>query len=404
MKTKQRRVVLSVAVLVAFAGCGGEQTSSSPGIAVSDSAGIPIIVSALDRLPETCTISPEPRVAIGQAIGEDPYQLYRVFGATVLSDGRIALVNQGSQELRVYGPDGDFLFASGRRGDGPGEFQNAFYLFKLPGDTLWVGDYGPWQFELFSPSGEWIQQVRPSPTQPFSPQGMGLLADGRAVLAFQDRSQRSPNFTRTDMLHVLLYDRAGSLLDTLAVSPYGRWGQIDGEASTWVYPWFEAVTEMAVGGERLAIGHGSVPELKVFQLTSQPELERIVRWTGVDQSVGPSDLAAARAEIEARYADMSGNPVTNILLSDQRPVSDSMPVMSDAQFGTDGSLWVQEYSRPTDSDSNRWVQFDRDGRFICRLVLPSGLDVYEFGSNYVLGKGEGEFRAEQVVLYDLDSP
>ena len=404
MGTTRRRVILSVAVLVAFSGCRIERTSSSPGITVSDSAGVSVVVNVLDRLPDTCATYSEPRVTIGQAIGEDPYHLYRVFGATVLSDGRIALVNQGSQELRVYGPDGSFLFASGRRGDGPGEFQNAFYLFRLPGDTLWVGDYGPWQFELFTPSGEWIRQVRPSPAQPSSPQGMGVLADGRAVLAFQDRSQRSPNFTRTDMLHVLLYDSTGALLDTLAVSPYGRWGQVAGEASSWVYPWFEAVTELAVGDERFAIGHGNVPEMRVFRLESEPELERIIRWTGVDQSIDPSDLAVARAEIEARYADMSGNPVTNVLLSDQRPTSDSMPVMSDVQFGTDGALWVQEYARPTDSIKNRWLQFDGDGRFTCRLVLPPGLDVYEFGSNYVLGKGEGEFRAEQVVLYDFDSP
>lgn len=320
-----------------------------------------------------------------------------------MADGRIALVNQGTEELRMYAPDGTFLFAAGREGDGPGEFRNAFHLFRTAGDTLWVGDYWPWEFEVFGPTGEWVRGVRPSPTQPDRPPEGGILSDGRAVLGFDDRTRRSAAFTVAP-LHVLLYAANGGVLDTLHVGSFGRWGQLDGPSSTWIYPWFEARTELAARGDRYVIGHGSAPELQVYRLDADPRLERIVRWTGVDQSVGPSDVAAARAELEARYVDAGGSPAAELALSDDRPVAEIMPVMRDVQLGADGTIWIQEFPRPTDATQNRWIRFDGTGRLTCRLALPPGLEVYEFGSDYVLGLGEGEFRAEQVMLYRLVLP
>jgi hypothetical protein len=400
------RIALALGLIWLTAACDAPPERPTAATVVRDSSGVTVVQNDLTRLTERCEIGSEPRVAIGATVGDPAYQLYRVFGATVLGDGRIALVDQGSQQLRFYDRDGTFLSSSGREGGGPGEFQRAFMLWRLTGDTLWVGDYRPWEFEIFSPSGDWIRQVRPIPTQGNPPQSYGLLADGRSILGVRDVSNRSSDFA-LDHVHILLHGREGELLDTLDVAPYGRWGQLT-DGGTYVYPWFEAVTETAARGDRWVIGHGSTPELRVFDMDSGPRLESIVRWSGVDQTIGASDLADARARLEAQYADVTDPVARRVLLepmmSDRRPVADAMPVMSDVQFGTTGHIWVAEYARPNRAEITDWLQFDENGRFVCRVTIPSALTVYEFGPDYVLGHREGEMDAEQVVLYELASP
>ena len=51
---------------------------------------------------------------------------------TTLSDGRIAIVNQGSDEIRIYDANGRFVNTFGRKGGGPGEFRNVFPSIRYP--------------------------------------------------------------------------------------------------------------------------------------------------------------------------------------------------------------------------------------------------------------------------------
>ena len=104
--------------VVAFAGaltlpaCSDAGSPGAESIVVQDSAGVAVITNDLGRLTGSCSMAAEPRLTIGDRAGDETHELYRVFGATVLGDGRIALVNQGSQELRIYSPEGGLLSLS----------------------------------------------------------------------------------------------------------------------------------------------------------------------------------------------------------------------------------------------------------------------------------------------------
>ena len=136
---RARRLLCSA---VLAAGYAPADAGPAP-IVIRDSLGIRIVENDLTCLIETCAVSAQPRVTIGVAEGEEAYELYRVFGAARLSDGRIVLVNQGTQQIRFYDREGRFLSAAGRAGGGPGEFRNAFHLWILPGDTIAAGNYRP---------------------------------------------------------------------------------------------------------------------------------------------------------------------------------------------------------------------------------------------------------------------
>ncbi len=80
-----------------------------------------------------------------------------------MSDGSLVGIDRRSAEVRVYDETGLYLRSMGGMGEGPGEFSDAFHLWILPGDTLWVGDYRPWRYNVFSPVGDFLRSV-PTPS------------------------------------------------------------------------------------------------------------------------------------------------------------------------------------------------------------------------------------------------
>ncbi len=84
-------------------------------------------------------MSDEPILDIGVLEGDRFYQFDQIVGGKRLSDGRIAVANAGSLELRYYDAEGKHLFSTGREGGGPGEFGGMMSLgtpTALPWETL----------------------------------------------------------------------------------------------------------------------------------------------------------------------------------------------------------------------------------------------------------------------------
>jgi hypothetical protein len=82
-----------------------------------------------------------------------------VVGAARLDDGRLAVMNAGSNELRIYDESGAFVSAHGREGEGPGEFRGATRL-NLIGDTLAVYDARLHRLSLHDKSGTYLTNRR----------------------------------------------------------------------------------------------------------------------------------------------------------------------------------------------------------------------------------------------------
>lgn len=124
-------VLVCILLLLPVPGCrNNEASDKGPGSAES----------GLEALVEDWTLSEAPLLEIGVREGEEAYQLHRVRGSVRLEDGRIVVLNAGSQELRYFDPDGRFLGAVGGRGEGPGEFQSPAGLRRDADGGLQVWD------------------------------------------------------------------------------------------------------------------------------------------------------------------------------------------------------------------------------------------------------------------------
>ena len=149
---------------------------------VWDSAGV-IIVDNAHSAPDSrlsWKVGTQPSLSIGAVDSGEADQLFGVTDATRLSDGKIVIANSGSNELRVFSPDGSHAGTWGGQGEGPGEFTvySPTAVVSWPGDS--VAAPNPWALRLsiFDTDGNYGRDV--SLGAGF-PDCVGLLADGRIV-------------------------------------------------------------------------------------------------------------------------------------------------------------------------------------------------------------------------------
>jgi hypothetical protein len=401
-----RAVLLTIA---AVAACGESPAPGTP-VTVRDSSGVTIVEQDLAQLTSTCTIGAQPTLSIGVEEGEPEYMLSGLFGAVRLSDGRIVLAQRSTHDIRYYDSTGTFLRASGRQGRGPGEFSDPFYLHVLPGDTVYAGDYDPWQFLVFDPDGNWVRSVSPTPPFLNSPSTRGVMSDGQLVLGREDRFSDG-DATTFPLRHVdvMRFDADGTLRDTLGRFANGRYGKVDPDPRLpFIPPMFESFLQFEARDDRVVIGHASATELRIHRVDSAFTLERILRWNDGPRDITPEDIDAERATLAARYPDLAPAMYAVLvepMVSAARPVAEQFPAFGQLHIGTDNRLWIREYPRPrADTTTYRWLAFQPDGTFACRLTTPRYNQFYEFGADYVLVRDADSLGVERVRQFPLRGP
>ena len=381
--------LLLLAALAASA-CG--DGSAAPAAAVRDSAGITIVENAPVGAEAPLRLPAEPEVDIGLLEGEEAYQLDAVRGSARLGDGRIAILNGGSSEVRFFDAEGVFLHATGGSGEGPGEFRSPWLAGRL-GDTLVVFDGANQRLTYIDPAGAVVAEHRVDVAIPFA-RPAGLLDDGRLALraGITFRPDAPPGLARHDVPVVLLHaDGAGA--DSLGAFPGPEMVYQGPRASR--LP-FARDTEVAADGDHVYVAPNEAWEVRVMR--PDGSVERLIRVAGEPAPVTPEELdryveeqvAAAPAEHQAgqrrHYAEMPSpthHPPHGRLLVDRH-----------------GRLWARDAER-SGADPALWSVFDAEGRRLARVETPPRLRVHEIGADYVLGVWHDELDVARVRLYRL---
>lgn len=393
---------LRVLVFVALVFTACDSTAGNPGATTTDSAGVRIVTTDPLGSDASCRPSEEPIFRVGEAGGDDENLWFSTIrGVGLLSDGSVAVIDRSSEEVRVFGVDGRHLASMGRSGEGPGEFRSAWFLWVLPGDTLWVGDYRPWRYNVFTRDGQFVRAVQLTPPYANPSRVGGVLLNGISINTRTTYIART-DFTVPDTLIVEAHDSDGQLFATVARIP----NRIEGmtpksEAANLVLtPLFSASARADAIGSTVAIGHGSEPEVQL--LDDELRLQRVVRWSEPDREVTSADVDAWRDNyVESRGGRDSERwgPLDEATIDPERPVADVFPAFTSIMLGTDGRLWVAPYRKPG-GEARRWMAFEPDGSFSCHLErVPMG--IREIGADYVLGVQTDELGVPSVAMYGL---
>ena len=399
----QRHRYRLIVIVLLFSACTQQayaQQYSFEAVSI-DSSVVQIKTSDLANSTAICTVSDEPILVIGDKEEDEHHIFSSIRGAGRLSDGSIAVVDRTSAEIRIFDEAGQHLRSMGRRGRGPSEFENPFLLWVTKGDTIWVGDYRPWRYKLFTAKGEFVREVSLEPEYLNPSRAGGVLDNGYTVNSIRTKSAQNSNFEVADTLVVEVHDPSGKLDGSLA-RMYDRPSGTLREGSNFRQsPLFSSRALVDAQGSTIALAHGSKPEVRI--LDSAFNLKTIIRWldpprkvTGRDVRAWREDYRDARRSSPFPWSEMDDNTVSR-----DRPVADFFPALSTIMIGRDGRIWIHQYYRPR--EDRGWLAFDSDGELVCHMArLPASVE--EFGEDYVLLHSGPEFGAETVQLYNLSQP
>lgn len=395
---------LPVVLLAALAACGTADSGPSEA-AVRDSAGVTIVEN---RAPawdddERWRVAPEPVLEIGASAERPELEFHRIVAARRHDDGRIAVADAGSREIRVFGPDGQFLHAAGGEGDAPGEFRVLTWMGSLPGGFILAVDAVSSRLTLFTPEGA-LQRVVTLTSDGFGatvaapPLGTGeLVVVTRAPRPV--RRGRSPG-TYRDSLAFLRYAPAGTLRDTVGVFPGPEYAIVEGGA-VGVVP-YGRTTVHAVSGNRIHVGTQTGRGIEVYD--PRGVLRRIVRLPGAEEALEPGDREAwLEALMESR--DLSPEARRRVMEEylDRVPFPPRRPAYSDLLADDSGHLWVGEYALPA-RDPDGWRVLDPEGRLLGTVRVPHGFRPLDIDDHHVLGRWTDSLGVQRIRVHGLVKP
>jgi hypothetical protein len=369
-----------------------------------DSLGILIVENrapAAIRAP--WILDPGSVVDIGSQ-SADPNQEFSGFvNPILLSDGRIVIANGGTSELRFFRPDGKWVKSVGRRGGGPGEFQELGWLDVGAGDTLRTYDWSLRRLSVFSADGAFLRPVSLLiGGEVSSPRPLGMLRDGRLIAQSQNTVtlESKPGAGR-DTVPLFALDLIRGIADPLGSFP-GHEYMIHtgkGSVSAGSLP-FGKDLHVLVHGSRVYVGTSDGPEVLI--LGTDGRVERVVRWTAATVPVTPADIEAYTEAVSLEFGPGQEERRERFLLRlKETPFPKGKPSYAGLLAGPEGSLWVRRYTEPDRSAPADFEVFDSTGRWLGGVRMPSGYVPIRITADAVVGTWSDDNDVKHVRVYRL---
>ncbi|HEV8597867.1 MAG TPA: hypothetical protein VGQ69_00745 [Gemmatimonadales bacterium] len=413
---------LGAASLVAACGGGGE---AKPGSAVTrDSAGIRIVENSGPAwgAGKGWTVVDSPLVDIGGR-DEPAYELEQVRGPIQLGDGRLALANAASNEIRLYDATGKHLRTAGRAGSGPGEYRGIAGIWPGAGDSLLVADIMLRRITVLDAEGNTGREysLGGQPSQ-FVPMGgrielaipLGMFTDGSVVGVSQSVviNQARPGVYR-DSVNVIRYGPDGAVRDTL-----GRFPGLEMESMTITMgPGSLAMpiavplgkqTMIATRDNHLFVAQNNQWEIEIRG--TDGALRTLARAPVTPAKLTPSDIAAHRKEL---LGSMEAQPLMRGLPAalksqmtarvEQAKYPETLPYFGALLTDAEGDVWAQEAAAPT-RKAGRFFVVDSTGRWLGTVTMPERFQPTFVGTDAVYGIWKDEADVEHVRGYRLSKP
>jgi hypothetical protein len=325
------------------------------------------------------SIAEEATIRLSDASGAPP-ELFSVRGALALGSGRI-VVADATPRLIFFNADGSYHRTVGRRGRGPGEFQQISWIARIQGDSIVVAEPpGSARVSVFGPDGEFVRLLTiPGPS---IANFYGAFSDGTLLGGFQSPfpSSAPVAFVQTDA-ELIRFDAAGRVLRRLGRVPVGDFIRVPGGL---ISPTFLKKTEIVVRAMEAYITSGEGFEVRVVTADGQDG-----GTVGAPFQVVPFP---AREAVRALAGSRFEGVVTERNLSGW-PRNQSYPATAGVQIDDEGNIWLRGY-QPDDQLPSTWTVFNQAGAVIADVVMPPRIWPFHIGADFVIVR----------VLDELDVP
>jgi hypothetical protein len=369
---------------------------------VRDSAGVQIVENRTAAWGDASTgwlVELVPEVEIASGFAEPDHYLFGAQYAVRLSDGGIVVGNRGTAELFFFDSRGRFLRVTGRQGDGPGEFQRLFGLFRCQNDTLVVLELS--RMSILDREGTFLRTV-PLFTDgmPQSRSVSAVSSDCSAGLFTANVSPRPElvpgvNDMLATVIWATLQDGSQDTLATVVRDQAHLWERAGEAMDIWL-PFAQAAV-WAVSGDEVALGRGAGFEIEVFERSGR--LTRLVRWDAVRSPITDRDRDDLSETLEEFFEE---NPEERRYWPavERIPLPEAKPAYTRILAGDEGTIWVQQSGKWPDHAEAWWV-FDASGHWLGAVEMPAGLLVLAIDDEFVVGLFRDEFDTESIRLHRL---
>jgi hypothetical protein len=391
-----RRAVAAAVALVAVTVCGGGDaplSSTDAGLIESDA---PLWADA-----EGWRLVDSPSVSIGVDAGEEPYMFYRVRGALRMPDGRILVSDAGAHEVRLFNADGVFISATGRQGQGPGEFGEPATMGLLgpgPSGHVLVTDSINGRINVLDGEGSYVGQITVGGVPGATGGGViDMFGDGSLLHIATDgdnrlRADNSGSIIRMRS-QLRRYGGEGAPLELLAYqeSRPRYVNEVDG-VTNFPFITFTADAQAVASGDMLWMTTGADTEVWAVDFDGD-EVAR-VRWRIPDRR---RSADVYDRYVEESLAGMSRERDLTMyghLYRQELPLPEFIPAHRDMIADDAGNLWLERYRLPWETQP-RWDVVDPERGWLGVVETPPSFQVMQITDDAVIGvhsDGEGVTR------------
>lgn len=345
--------------------------------------------------PATWTLDTKPVVALGNDPGGATDVFSVVTGATLLPNGNILVGDRAEFTMRIFTPTGKQVAQFGRKGRGPGEVSYLARLYRC-GDKVFAFDIDPNQVSVFTLAGTFERTFRFSSklSGNETPYKSACNASAHFVhYGWERNGDRKIGAYRSRVpLFITPADSStGASLGTVAGSE--RWGMATGSRPLPL----GKEARIAIGAQRVYAGEADDYAIRVYALngTALPSIALGMSATRVTSKHIEAELERQVAE----YGEKSRKGIERSFTTITMPKT--LPSYRLFLVDRDDNLWVQDFATSAPRVIT-WRVFDNRGKHIAVVPMPSDLEPFEIGKDYVLGRYvDAEEAVPEVRMYRL---
>lgn len=387
----------SLASTLLLAACAGE---GSPGATtVSDSAGIRIVASDQDRpgwaREDRWTLSTNPRLQVGNVVGDPTQQLYRVTHSMRLRNGGILVANSGLGDVRLYDAMGYHT-----RTIQVGDPQTAGPLraYELAVDSILVyqADGSVSVFDTLGNRAHRAALAPPGAGLEPSPAPIGIFKDGTMLFRASYPRDSTATGVGRRQVRLLRYGQDGSVL--------GSFGDFDDQAVLFADRggYIFGPTGAAAAAES-TIWYSGGDHFELREVAPDGRLLGVVRLNRPGTKVLQADITSYR---QAATTQVAATPRENTMEAtlEASTFADTFPVLDQIIVDDVGNLWVRNYQWFDLGSGKGWSVFDPEGGYLGEVSTPSILEIHEIGADFILGRMADRRGHEAVYIFGLEKP
>jgi hypothetical protein len=321
--------------------------------------------------------------------------------ATRLRDGTVVLADPGGPALHFIDAQGRLRKSAGRSGSGPGDFRTVTWVAQCGADGIFAWDFPQQRVSVYDEAGSFKSSFR------FGPGGGGAqflsaCNINGSLFAFTANRRLPPTSTPDPAEATMRIVMAGTPAlvslkgDTVAKFPEVVVGEmVAANGGGGPRPLGLAV-HYALGADRLWLGQTDSSSIAVYSLDGKrigtipvPVPARPVTKPNYERATD-AFVAIVPAPSRARFRAM--------MLETPPPAR--MPPFTGIFADPTGLVWAV-LSAPGDPDTQLRA-FGRDGSVAANVSFPVNLNIFEIGTDYVLGSRLDADGEERIVVYRLN--